>query len=66
VSDLIDKAVSEVTQALYGPRFCPHCQKVQPVQTFKLEGSDTIETNGTKVTIGFTGSHVCTVCHRSI
>lgn len=58
--------VEEFMQKLYGPKWCSHCNQVQPVQTYKLEGSDYMKSEGTVVTMGFTGSYVCTACHRTI
>ena len=63
---LIDEKVRELNQNLYGPKYCDHCQRIQPVQTFKLEGSDTMRSEGMTVTAGFTGSQVCTVCHHTV
>lgn len=59
----IEKVVLDVTEKLYGPRFCAHCSKVQPV---KLEGSDTFEQEGMRIKIGFTDTYVCQVCLKPI
>lgn len=66
MAEHIDKAAVALQLGLYGPRFCKHCNAVQPVMTYKLEGSDFSEANGTKITMGFTGAHVCSVCYRTI
>jgi hypothetical protein len=70
MDEMIEKKVGELNYGLYGPRFCDHCQKVQPVQTYKLAGSDFMHAENSpgsyKVVVGFTGSHVCTVCYRTI
>jgi len=60
------KILREVNEKLYGPRYCANCDKVQPVETFKLNGSDTTRMEGTKLIVGFTGAYVCTVCHKAI
>jgi hypothetical protein len=58
--------VNEVVTDLYGPRYCAHCKQVQPVQTYKLEGSDYSDCDGMVYKAGFTGAHVCTVCLKLI
>jgi hypothetical protein len=63
---LIDEKVAELQQKLYGPRYCEHCKQVQPVMTYKLQGTDYFESEGFKVKAGFTGAHVCQVCRHTI
>lgn len=65
-TDFIADAASKVNTGLYGPRFCTNCKAVQPVITYKLEGSDYLRFEGLKCIAGFTGSHVCSVCYRPI
>lgn len=65
----IERVLQQANERLYGPRFCKNCGRIQPVQTFKLEGSDFFKVdpeNRMKMNIGFTGTHVCVVCHSTI
>jgi hypothetical protein len=62
----MDEYVEKLNVGLYGPKWCEHCQKTQPVQTYKLAGSDWSKSEGMTYTAGFTGSHVCLVCMRPI
>lgn len=66
IEDFASGAVRQMIEGLYGPKFCDKCQKIQPVQTYKLQGSDFDKMEGMVYTQGFTGAHVCTVCHSVI
>jgi len=66
MTDEISNIMARVNEDLYGPRYCAHCQKVQPVRTYKLEGSDFTKGDSVKFTVGFTGARVCDVCLRTI
>lgn len=64
--DPLDGYAEKLNDALYGPKFCKHCNQVQPVRTFKLQGSDYSEVKGTTLTVGFEGAQACDVCLRPI
>lgn len=64
--DCISEKIAELDMKLYGPRYCQSCDKVQPVETFVLQGSEKSEMKGTTYVRSFTGSHVCRACHHTI
>lgn len=64
--DLVMKMVGEMMDGLYGPKFCTHCGKVQPVRTYEVQGSQKNSYDGTTVTSSFIGSRVCSVCYHEI
>lgn len=66
MAEHIDKASVALQLGLYGPRYCAKCDAVQPVKTYKLQGSDWTSSEGTKMAAGFIGAHVCTVCMSQI
>lgn len=59
-------ALDELNEQIYGPKFCPHCEKIQPIQVFELEGSRKTWSEGMKFYVSFQGDKVCTVCHKSV
>lgn len=66
----LSQSISDMILGLYGPKFCAHCQKIQPVNTFVLAKSEWTEseTDGEKriMRSGFIGSYQCRVCMRTI
>ena len=60
--DLIQEKIKEINQKLYGPRHCNHCDKVQPVHTYVLAGSQKNTVEGQTLNVSFTGSYACAVC----
>jgi hypothetical protein len=66
MSETEEQAVHEIIMKLYGPKYCEHCQKVQPVITHVLEGSDYVKTSVVELKAGFTGSQTCSICYRII
>lgn len=60
------KIIKETCDKLYGPKFCPNCNKTQPVKVYKLQGSDFTKFEGYTLTVGFTGARVCSVCLKAI
>ena len=66
MSEVETALAAEIIHKLYGPRYCENCKSVQPVETYKLLGSDYSRTDGMVYTQGFTGTQVCQVCHNTI
>lgn len=66
MSEFFGQATKEIYDKLYGPKFCAHCNKVQPIIVHKLGGSDYVRKEDMKITVGFTGSQTCSVCYRPI
>jgi len=62
----ITESVKKLNEGLYGPRYCQKCDKVQPVHTYEKMGTHFTKMEGTTLTEGFVGAHVCTVCHTTI
>jgi hypothetical protein len=65
-NEMLERAVDELNQAMYGPKFCSQCKQVQPVQTYQLEKSFSIRTEDTKLIASFIGTYVCSVCLHPI
>ena len=67
--DGISSAISNMILGLYGPKFCPKCNRIQPVNTFVLAKSEWFEggyPESTTASAGFTGGYQCRVCLRPI
>lgn len=62
----IELKLQELVDSIYAPKFCKHCNKVQPVYTWILQGSEKLTFVGTVGRITYTGSHACTVCFKEI
>lgn len=65
-NDLANNFIKELTDGLYGPKHCKHCNKIQPIIVYKLDGSDYTKSEGMVVTVGYTGSQVCSICYKTI
>ena len=57
--------VKQVNESLYGPKWCVHCNTLQPMIIYKLQGSDFTRMEDTTLTIGFTGAYLCAICRKS-
>ncbi len=64
--DIIFELVKETNTKLYGPKWCIPCNTMQPVIVYKLAGSDFTKMDDYILTVGFTGSYVCSVCYEVI
>lgn len=58
--------LKESWQAIYGPKFCKHCEKVQPIRVYELAGTRKSSFDGSCLTLSFDGSRECAVCHTRI
>lgn len=60
------RAMDDLVNQIYGPKYCEHCKKEQPVTVYVLRGTENFKTNGSKLNFSFTGTRVCTVCFNTV